>query len=150
MEKIIFTIKFIFCIFMISTLTGCKKAPISNDIQGFWILQEFKTLNDDVEHKCERLYYSIGRFVTEISERQGNNNYGYYIGLTEFKENNTILVIKNFKYKNIGDNGVDAPLEKLLPFGINNQKETVFKVINCNGKSMILESDYAQLKLKKF
>lgn len=137
---------------LVVLLAGCKKAPIDNHIQGFWILQQFTTLEDGKVHPCERLYYSIGRFVTEISERQGSNGYGHYVGLTEFREDNTVLVVKDFKPKNsaAGDTCEKAPVEKLRPFGINNQAETVFDVVHCNGKTMTLESDYARLELEKF
>ena len=144
---------YMICIaFFAMTLAGCKKAPIDDHIQGFWILKEFTTLEDGQFHSCERLYYSIGRFVTEVSERQGPNNYGYYVSLTEFRNNNSVLVLKDFKDKNesTGDNGFDAPVEKLRPFGINSQEETVFRIIHCNGKTMTLESDYAKLELEKF
>lgn len=137
---------------LVMLLSGCKKAPIDSQIQGFWILQQFTTLEDGEVHPCERLYYSIGRSVTEISERQGPNGYGHYVGLTEFREDNTVLVVKDFKPKNsaAGDTGEKAPVEKLRPFGINNQEETVFEILHCNGKTMTLESDYAQLELEKF
>lgn len=148
--KIFFKSTIIFL--LLATFTGCKKAPINDDIQGFWILKEFTTLDDGTKHKCERLYYSIGRFVTEISERQGPNNYGNFVGLTEFKNNETQLILKDFKSKGIdaGDDGIAVPVEKLQPFGINNQKETIFEIVKCNGKSMTLESDYARLELEKF
>lgn len=141
-----------FLILLVTMISGCKKAPINDDIQGFWILREFTTLDNGVEHKCDRLYYSIGRFVTEISERQGPNNYGHYVGLTEFRNNETQIVLKSFRSKSgsAGDDGMDVPVDKLLPFGINNPEETIFEIIKCNGKSMILESDYARLELEKF
>lgn len=137
---------------LVILFSGCKKAPIDNQIQGFWILKEFTTLKDGQIHSCERLYYSIGRSITEISERQGPNGYGHYVGLTEFRENNTVLVVKDFKPKNTaqGDTGEKVSVESLRPFGLNSQEETVFEILHCNGKTMTLESDYAQLKLEKF
>ena len=100
---------------------------------------------------CERLYYSITRMVTEVSEKQGPNGYGSYIGRTEYRNNETQLVLKDFKVRaNTSDHKQDAPVEMLRHFGIDNQAETVFNVSSCDGKYMTLESDYALLKLRKF
>lgn len=152
MEKMNSWLRWTFIIVFTLIMCGCKKAPINDDIQGFWILKVFTTLEDGKLHKCERLYYSIGRFVTEISERQGPNEYGQFVGLTEFRNNETELVLKGFRSKGggAGDTGVSATIEQLLPFGINNQEETVFEVVKCNGKVMTLQSDYARLELEKF
>lgn len=131
--------------------TGCKKAPINNDVEGFWILENFTVLETNEVTKCSRIYYSITRMLTEISEKQGQNGYGTYIGCTEYRNNQTLLILKDFKIKQgTGDNGEDAPINMLKHFGINNQQETVFNIVHCNGKSMILESNYARLVLKKF
>lgn len=141
----------ILIIIFIFTNTGCKKAPINSDVEGFWILENFTILETDETVKCERLYYGITRMLTEIAEKQGTNGYGTYIGCTEYRNNETQLVLKDFKTKvETGDNGKNAPIEMLKHFGINNQQETIFNIISCNGKNMILESDYARLSLKKF
>lgn len=33
---------------------------------------------------------------------------------------------------------------------MDNQQETIFKIVHCNGKTMALSSDYAQLELEQF
>lgn len=147
--------KWIISIFTIIALTlantGCKKAPINNDIEGFWILERFTIIETGEIVKCERLYYGITRMLTEIAEKQGTNGYGTYIGCTEYRNNETQLVLKDFKIRQgTGDNGENAPIDMLKHFGINNQQETIFNIVSCNGKSMTLESDYARLELKKF
>lgn len=136
---------------LILTNTGCRKAPINNDVEGFWILEKFTILETGETEKCERLFYSITRMLTEISEKQGPNGYGSYIGCTEYRNNETQLILKDFKVKqDTGDNGKNAPIDMLKHFGINNQQETIFNIVFCNGKAMMLESDYARLELKKF
>lgn len=145
----------IYCIFFLiigSLLTcSCTKEPINNNVEGLWILKEFTTLKDNKTTKCNRLYYSITRMVTEISEKQGNNGYGTYIGRTEYSHNEKQLVLKDFKIRQAtSDSGKDAPVDKLRHFGINNQKITVFDILECDGKKMILQSDYARLQLEKF
>lgn len=136
---------------ILAGLSGCQKAPINSDIEGQWILKQFTLRETDETVTCERLYYSITRMVTEVAEKQGPNGYGTYIGRTEYRNNETQLVVKDFKVRqSTGDSGEDAPVEKLRHFGINNQVETVFDVVYCNGKTMTLESDYARLELEKF
>ena len=136
---------------ILAGLSGCQKAPINSDIEGQWILKQFTLRETDETVTCERLYYSITRMVTEVAEKQGPNGYGTYIGWTEYRNNETQLVVKDFKVRqSTGDSGEDAPVEKLRHFGIDNQVETVFNVVYCNGKTMTLESDYARLELEKF
>ena len=136
---------------ILAGLSGCQKAPINSDIEGQWILKQFTLRKTDETVTCERLYYSITRMVTEVAEKQGPNGYGTYIGRTEYRNNETQLVVKDFKVRqSTGDSGEDAPVEKLRHFGIDNQVETVFDVVHCNDKTMTLESDYARLELEKF
>lgn len=136
---------------ILTGLNGCQKAPINSDIEGQWILKQFTLRETDETVTCERLYYSITRMVTEVAEKQGPNGYGAYIGRTEYRNNETQLVVKDFKVRQFtGDSGENAPVEKLRHFGIDNQAETVFDVVHCNGKTMTLESDYARLELEKF
>lgn len=136
---------------ILAGLSGCQKAPINSDIEGQWILKQFTLRETDETVTCERLYYSITRMVTEVAEKQGPNGYGTYIGRTEYRNNETQLVVKDFKVRqSTSDSGEDAPVEKLRHFGIDNQVETVFDVVHCNGKTMTLESDYARLELEKF
>ena len=149
MKKWIYTI--IAVIGMALGTTGCKKAPINSDVEGFWILERFTVAETNEAVECERLYYSITRMVTEVAEKDGSKGYGAYIGRTEYRNDETQLVVKDFKIRqSTGDSGQDAPVENLKHFGINNQQETVFDIVKCDGKEMILESDYARLELKKF
>ena len=138
-------------LWLILGMSGCQKAPINSDIEGQWILKQFTIRETDETVTCERLYYSITRMVTEVAEKQGPNGYGTYIGRTEYRNDETQLVVKDFKVRQFtGDSGENAPVEKLRHFGINNQVETVFDVVYCNGKTMTLQSDYARLELEKF
>lgn len=133
------------------SFSGCKKAPINSDVEGLWVLNRFTVTETGETVECERLYYSITRMVTEVAEKQGSKGYGAYIGRTEYRNNETQLVVKDFKVRqSTGDSGQDAPVEQLKHFGIDNQEETVFDIVKCDGKKMTLESDYARLELTKF
>lgn len=136
---------------LLLTAAGCTKKPINNDVEGFWVLKSFTTLADGEVHQCNRLYYSITCMVTEVSEKQGDKGLDAYVGRTGYNENETQLILSDFKVRaSTSDNGQNAPVEGLREYGINNQEITVFDIVKCNGKSMTLQSDYARLELEKF
>lgn len=135
-------------ILLISILTGCSKAPVNSDVEGFWKLRMITVLSTDETKECTDIYYSITHMITEVRFDKEE-----YISLTEYCDNETKLVLKDFKvriYGTTGDNGQNAPVEKLNKLGINSQQETVFDILHCNGKTMTLQSDYARLELEKF
>lgn len=138
------------CVLLIMA-TGCTKKPINEDVEGFWILKSFTTLADGEVHQCNRLYYSITCMVTEVSEKQGEKGLDAYVGRTGYNGNETQLILSDFKVRaSTSDNGKNAPVEGLREYGINSQEITVFDIVKCDGKSMILQSDYARLELEKF
>lgn len=145
------TIKPLLLSFFLFFIVGCEKAPIRNDVEGFWKLERYTILSTDETIECENLYYSITRLVTEVSERNGSNGYGAYIARTGYEDNENTLVLSDFKVRGgTADTGENAPIEGLLNYGINSQKETKFRIIDCNGKTMTMQSDYALLELRKF
>lgn len=129
---------------------SCDKAPIRSDVEGFWRLERYTVLSTDETIERNRLYYSITRLVTEVSDK-GGNGFGAYIARTGYEDNENILVFSDFKVRGgTADNGEDAPVEGLRNYGINSREETKFRIIDCDGKTMTLESDYARLELRKF
>ena len=76
--------------------------------------------------------------------------YGTYIGRFGYEDGETKVVMKDFKQRAAtSDNGVDATVEDLLPFGINST-ETTFDVVVADGDNLVLRSDYATLQLTRF
>lgn len=136
---------------MALAMASCDfKEPVNSDIEGFWKLERFETRADGRMHECTRLYYSITRYVVEVSEKQGHNGYGTYIGRFGYEDGETKVVMKDFKQRAAtSDNGVDATVEDLLPFGINST-ETTFDVVVADGDNLVLRSDYATLQLTRF
>lgn len=136
---------------MAVAVAGCEfKEPIDNDIEGFWKLERFETNADGRMHECTRLYYSITRYVVEVSEKQGPNGYGTFIGRFGYKDGETKVVMKDFKQRaNTSDNGVSATVDDLKPFGIDSL-ETTFDVVVADGDNLVLRSDYATLQLTRF
>ena len=125
-------------LFLCLQLISCEKAP------------RYTVLSTDETIERNRLYYSITRLVTEVSDK-GGNGFGAYIARTGYEDSENTLVLSDFKVRGgTADNGEDAPVEKLRNYGINSREETKFRIIGCNGKIMTLESDYARLELRKF
>lgn len=132
-------------------MAGCAKAPIRSDVEGFWKMRECTIISTGEEQDCSNLYYSITRLVTEVSERNGSHGCGSYVSRTEYRDDNTKLVLKDFKVRGgTADTGKDAPVEDLRHYGINSQEETVFEIVECKGGKMTLRSDYAEIVLEKF
>lgn len=144
-------IKFSFIAILLCLMNSCQKEPINSKIEGMWQLETITTLENNETQHCERLYYSITRSVTEVAEKQGTHGYGAFIGRTAYEENERVLILSDFRVRvSTTDDGRKATSEQLKPFGIINPKETRFNVLKSDRHSMILESDYARLTLKKF
>ena len=111
---------------LVVLLGGCAKQPINSDVEGFWQLERFTTLADGETHEPER----IGRFAYQEDGQEAL--------MSEFKERDKTT-----------DNGKDAAVEQLRPFGIG-ALETVFRIVKADGKRLVLESDYARLELSRF
>lgn len=114
-------------------------------------MRECTIISTGEELDCSNLYYSITRLVTEVSERNGSHGYGSYVSRTEYLDDNTKLVLKDFKVRGgTADTGEDAPVEDLRHYGIDSQEETVFEIVKCKRGKMTLRSDYAEIVLEKF
>ena len=135
---------------LVVLLGGCAKQPINSDVEGFWQLKRFTTLADGETHEPERIYYGINRYVVEVSEKQGSQGYGSFIGRFAYGADGQEALMSEFKERDkTTDNGKDAKVEQLKPFGIG-ALETVFRIVKSDGKHLVLESDYARLELSRF
>lgn len=131
--------------------SSCEwKDPIDEDIEGFWRLESFVTEADGEHHPCERLYFGITRMVVEVSEKDGPNDYGSFVARMEYKDGHKKVVMRDFKRRAAtSDAHEDATVEQLLPFGMN-ATTTEFEVVVADGDNLVLRSDYATLRLKRF
>lgn len=143
----------LYLIMLIATLllSACQKEPLNSDVEGHWQLEQFTLKATQEVVTCDRIYYGINRFVTEVSYKKDGNKI-CFIARTAYRENQTQLVLTDFKVagSNTSDTKVDATEKQMEKFGINNPKETIFQIVKCAHKQLILESDYARLQLKKF
>lgn len=139
-----------FMLLMLLITWGCdKKWPINGNLDGYWQLMTVETKADGVKTDCNRLYMGIQLHMIELKDL-GGNGYKSFFGEFSYDEDQNIVVIKNLKGKSsTSDNGQLANIKDLNPYGINAQ-ETIFKVVKADGKTLILESDYARLTMRSF
>lgn len=145
----------IICLLIICLgVSSCTKAPIDEDVEGFWQLQSFTTHADNQTHVCERMYYGITRQVAEIATKPLVDDTSLkgeaFVCRFSYEDNRNKVVMKDFKWRAAtGDSGVDVDLETLRRYGINSNP-TTFTVQTADGKHLVLVSDYATLVLKRF
>ncbi len=131
-------------------INGCEKAPMNNQIEGMWRLEEYTTHEDQITHTCERIYYSIQLWMVEIAEKQGPHGYKSSIGRFIYEENTNKIIMKDFYYRSwTTDNKEATIIEDLKPYGLNNL-ESIFEIIDINKNNLVLRSDYATLRFTRF
>lgn len=135
---------------MVCMTWGCdKKWPINGNLDGYWQLMTVETKANGTKTDCHRMYMGIQLHMVELTDL-GGNGYKSFFGEFSYDEDQDIVIIKNLKGKNAtSDDGQLAAIPDLNSYGINAQ-ETVFKVVKADGKTLILESDYARLTLRSF
>lgn len=149
------TIKIILYILILClSFTGCTKAPIDEDIEGFWQLESFTTHADNQTHLCQRMYYGITRQVAEIATRPLPGDTSLkgqaFVCRFAYADNRNKIIMKDFKWRaSTGDSGVDVDIQTLQRYGIN-ANSTIFTIQTADGKQLVLVSDYATLLLKRF
>lgn len=124
---------------------GCQKAPMNGKVDGHWQLMSFET-TDGTIHPCKRIYFSIQLQLIEINNK-GDDRYGNFIGRFHYNPETEKIAVSEFRQR--GEEERVATPDQLLPFGMNST-ETVFTVIEANGKTLILKSDYATLTFRIF
>lgn len=132
-------------------LTGCEKAPIREDVEGYWQLKRVTYLETGETVEYNGLYYGITRMLVKVSDPYNRYGCGQAFGRLAYQDDNNALWFGDF-YVGAGnvDTGEPASVDNLIPYGINSRDEIMFRIVRCNGKTMTLESDYSRLELKKF
>ena len=147
-QKIIQTL---LCVILSFTLFSCEKEEIYNDLEDHWKLEQFTIKENNEVVYCDRLFFGITCLVTEVAQKEAFFNDKVYLARTEYRDDFTKLVLKDFRCQGLTDGmPVEATVEQLRPFGINNREETIFQIVKLTRKNLILESDYARLELTRF
>lgn len=95
------------------------------------------------------MYMGIQLHMNEMKDL-GENSYKSFFKEFSYDEDQNIVIIKNMIGKSsTSDNGQLANVKDLNLYGINVQ-EVIFKVVKADGKTLILESDYALLTMRSF
>ena len=145
------TIKSLLLSFFLLFVTGCEKAPIREDVEGYWQLKSVTYLETGETVEYNGLYYSISMMLVKVSDPHNRYGCGQAFGRLKYEDDNSSLVFSDF-YVGAGnvDTGEQAKVENLIPYGINSRDEVKFRIVHCNGKTMTLESEYSRLEMKKF
>lgn len=145
------TIKSLFLFFFLLFVSGCEKAPIREDVEGYWQLKSVTYLETGETVEYNGLYYSISMMLVKVSDPHNRYGCGQAFGRLKYEDDNSSLVFSDF-YVGAGnvDTGEQAKVENLIPYGINSRDEVKFRIVHCNGKTMTLESEYSRLELRKF
>ena len=132
-------------------LISCEKAPIREDVEGYWQLKSVTYLETGEAVEYNGLYYSITMMLVKVSDPHNRYGCGQAFGRLRYEDDNSSLVLSDFYVGKWNvDTGVQAQVENLIPYGINSRDEIKFRIVHCNGKTMTLESEYARLELRKF
>lgn len=138
-------------LFLCLQLISCEKAPIREDVEGYWQLKSVTYLEKGETAEYNGLYYSISMMLVKVSDPHGRYGFGQAFGRLTYEDNNNSLVFSDF-YVGAGnvDTGEPASEENLIPYGINSKDKIKFRIVHCDGKTMTLVSEYSKLELRKF
>lgn len=138
-------LKLVILVICSGVFAGCDKAPMNEKVDGHWQLMSFET-TDGTVHPCERIYYSIQLQLVEISNKK-EDGYGTFIGRFQYNPDTRKITVSDFRKR--WEEDTPATKEQLMPFGMD-RTETVFDVIEADGKTLVLRSDYATLTFRIF
>lgn len=125
MKKIIFLL-FISAI----TICGCQKEDKNGDFAGMWRLLEIKKHNGEITDTKEKQYF----WKVQLELIKIGSQYG------RFQNNGDSLFIQM----------IDPKCPSLEKYGIYNNSDERFEIIQLNRNKMILQSDSVKLHFKKF
>ncbi|MDR2118099.1 MAG: lipocalin-like domain-containing protein [Tannerellaceae bacterium] len=132
----------LYCLIFIWLASSCYKASMNGKLDGMWQLMEIdKAGGECVDTKQERRYYSIQLRLLSLRKADG------YQFLGRFVYTGDSLWIHDVRIYQAEDR--PASKEQLLPFGISDLSER-FKVETITHEQMILKSEYATLRFRKF
>lgn len=127
--------KIIIFLFAVITFTACQKKDENGDLGGYWKLQEIEESGkpEPTNTKEESRFWGIQLDLLEI--RITNNDRHYC------------------RFQHVGDSLFVQTIDDdtdLRAFGIYNNTDERYAVLQLNRKSMILRSKYAKLTFRKF
>ena len=136
---------------LLPLLANCDREPINSDVEGHWKLEEFTIQETGEKVACERIFWGITRAGAKLFEKQGKHGYAPLDALIEYRNNETVFVLKDILVMSSKEENKKTPtLEQMLPYGLNNAEESVFEVVRASHKQLVLQSDFARLQFLKF
>ena len=142
---------------------ACEKEPVNSDVEGFWRLESFTTRADGRTTRPERLFVSIQLWVVRLGNLPaattpgGSTGHtggdpsgaGTYTGRYAYSEEEG--TVRMWDFSTTSEPGVPnyVEAEHLMPYGIGST-DTTFRILEADGHSLVLQSDYATLRLTRF
>ncbi|MEY8608336.1 lipocalin-like domain-containing protein [Parabacteroides segnis] len=112
--------------------SACGKMPINGDLDGRWQIMKIEYASGE-EEVPERAYYSVALHTINLMKVGVSNQ----TGNMEYTGDSLFVVMPISK------------VEDLLPFGMNGTEQR-FGVKELTSNHLVLQSDYARLKFRKF
>lgn len=135
--------KLYFSIIVCLILTSCRNTDINGKLDGMWQLTTIDYIDSiSVGKKPERIYYSIQLHLINLRQAGVSPEY-----MGRFKQSKDSLIISDFRIYMEEDKL--ASVEELKPFGLS-QTTTRFGIEKLSSSEMILKSDYARLRFRKW
>jgi hypothetical protein len=135
--------KQILCGFILLLLVAsCYKAPMNGKLDGMWQLMEIvRHDGESTDVKAEQRFYCVQLHLISFEQTGG------YRFLGRFVYSGDSLLIHDVRIYQAEDRL--ALKEQLLPFGLGDISER-FGVEEITGSRMVLRSDYATLRFRKY
>lgn len=132
-------------------MTSCESYLIHEDLDGFWQVQTIENKQTDNITDCEGdIYYSFQRDLVLLTYNLPNRPTGqikeHYISY--FTHENDSISMGDFRIY-LDKDATQAPLSKLEKYGIYDII-TTFYVEELNKKTLIISSDKARIKMRKY
>ena len=127
--------KSIFILICLTALTSCQKEDYNGDLGGYWKLQQIElTVSDSVINtREESRFWAIQLNLLEIRLSKYDRHY------SRFQLTGDSLFVQT-----IDDN------TNLKTYGIYNNADERYKVLQLSNRSMMLRSKYAEITFRKF
>lgn len=122
--------KSLLILFILISILGCQKEDKNGDLDGFWKLQEIAINDGDISNTKEKnIFWRVQLDLIQIG-----NSFG------RFQHTGDSLFIQM----------IDVSGKALIDYGIYKAEDERFAVEQLGKKSMMLKSDYARLRFRKF
>ena len=138
---------------LILTNIACESHLINGDLDGFWQVQTVEHLKtEEVVHRDNDAFYAFQRHIVQLTLQTETHVMGqmgprYH---AEFKWQDDSIKFGEFREYDLYECKKTVALDTLKIFGIFQKNTTFFYIENLDKASLILKSEDARIKLRKY